>query len=142
MSDRWLLFSFGWRRSSCEPWLFVMSGVSKTSYGCSDLIKRDGGRLRLRSLAWVTLSSNLDHGLSRELGMAFWWTSALVLVCGGFDRQRAAMQIGFGWEIDVGDWLGGGGALGGIKVVGERLARVEVWDLVWCRSELVWGEFW
>ncbi|KAK9913737.1 hypothetical protein M0R45_037546 [Rubus argutus] len=100
-----------------------MSGVDKIFCGGSDLIKRDGRGLRLSSLAWVTRSFNLDRGLSRWLGMGLWWTSALSLVCGGFDRRKVAMLMGFAWENDVVDWLGGGGVLGLIRVVGEEVGR-------------------
>lgn len=48
LSDGRLLFSLGWRRCGCEPWLFVLSSVGKTSCEYSNLIKRDG---QLRSLA-------------------------------------------------------------------------------------------
>lgn len=47
----------------------------------------------------------------------------LVIVCGGFDERRVAMHMDFGWEIDVVQWLSGGGALGSIKVFGEEASR-------------------
>lgn len=62
------------------------------------------------------------------LNRVFWWTSALVLVCGGFDGRRAKGGYADGFNLGgrlrwPGDWLGCGGALGWIRVVGEEAGR-------------------